>query len=249
MPSKFGDFVARHKVAVAAGGAILAALILCLIVAAAVGAFSGPPWFVQSFTVLSIEDSAGAADVDDGALVDATFYRIRHVEYAGPVQDGEVFLGAWASQDGSYFFTYSRVLGSNLHVKRLTSKTAVLFATDPVGDAVRVPVDNAGAWARVYAADTSTNALGPRTVLFATPAKASALRLARAVHTAAAGAARTLATAVGKTHLALLGRSHMAKGRGRGQGPGRGQGQGRGRGIITLRPTPPMPSAWEPSPA
>ena len=170
MSSKFGQFVAQNKVAVAASGAFLGALVLCLIIAAALGAFSSPPWFVQTFAVLSIADAAGVSDVDDSALVGSTFYRIKHLEYAGPVQVGEVFLGAWASQDGSYFFTYSRILGSNMHVKRLTSTTAVLFATDPVRDAVRVPVDGTGAWARVYAADPSTNALGLRTILFNTSA-------------------------------------------------------------------------------
>jgi hypothetical protein len=214
-------YVVEHKMWFMVGGGVLVgAVVLGLIIAAAAGAFAPAQTLVPvpEFDIVSITDSAGAADTN--ASVIGTYAQIEVSAYAGPQVAGEQIVAAWMHGTEKYV-TYAKVTATGKYVTHVVSvANGVLFSTDPAGFAARAPLEGTVAWSRVKASTTST--VGPRTIVFQAPATVALLRMARAVgtnwkeaaravHKTAVRAISALPAQAGKTSSAQAGKASLAK--------------------------------------
>jgi hypothetical protein len=176
-----GAFMAEHKVWFIAGAAVLGAVLLCVVIAAAAGAFASAPapLTVPAFVLVSITDSAGAADPNTTVL--GTYTQIDVSAYTGPQIDGEEIVAAWQlvaeGQTAIKYVTYAKVTATGQYIKHIISSTAgAILSTEPADVAARVPLDGKGTWSRVQG--NATNPTGPRTLVFQAPAAVSLMRTA-----------------------------------------------------------------------
>jgi hypothetical protein len=178
-----GAYMAKHKEWFIGGAAVLGALLLCVVIAAAAGAFATAPALstVPAFVLVSITDSAGAADANTSVL--GTYTQIELSAYTGPQIDGEEIVAAWQlvaeGQTAIKYFTYAKVTATGKYIKHIISSTAgatsdAILSTEPADAAARVPLDGKGTWSRVNG--NPTNPRGPRTLVFQAPAAVSLLR-------------------------------------------------------------------------
>jgi hypothetical protein len=109
-------YVVEHKMWFMVGGGVLVgAVVLGLIIAAAAGAFAPAQTLVPvpEFDIVSITDSAGAADTN--ASVIGTYAQIEVSAYAGPQVAGEQIVAAWLHGTEKYV-TYAKVTATGKYV-------------------------------------------------------------------------------------------------------------------------------------
>jgi hypothetical protein len=154
-----GEFLLQHKVwFLAGGGALVAAVVLGLVIAAAMGAFApaGAASVAATFQITAVTFADGSADT---SAANAVGSYTRMDGYEGETAAGETLVAAWKNDNSAHAFyvTYSKVTATGKYITRIVRKgtsgvySALLKTSETAGTAASVPLDNSGTWSTMSA--------------------------------------------------------------------------------------------------